>query len=491
MAIEALCDPPELRKFARFAINSRRFPSLILEIVFQTFYECFNEQLFHFFEVLSNLNPNLAHRVLARFSDNFHVPIVTTNFDTLIEQVKVTSKPVVHVHGILTDRKQMIVRIYQVGRGLSKNVGQEAGRFIRGKTLCVLGYSGSDEDIRALFKQYKPKMIFWFVRSRKDFAIKNIQRSFAEFKNIVSIGDLNRLVRLWATAFNCGNYTAKLKSNAHHKHYSALWRGHLTVADRYAALSRLMIDLEEYHSAAETAQLGYRKCRNSDRASWFLTQASVAQKLLAKTHGAIANAKAASRIARRKNSLFDLAAALRAEGDAHLEGYKSDPRRALSLFRRSEKIIPIALKRSQSQEMSERTRSFASRLYNGIGLASLELSKYGDARRAFMKSLKYKRRAGDLIGSAITSANLARLFYRQKKYATAHKWKCHSMYLFERYDRTFQKAYLLRSFGAIACDQGRVRQGLKLLNETLKIYKALKSELGIKLTAELIRKFDK
>src|SRR5438876_346767 len=52
LAVLSLCDGPGLRRYAAKVVNSPGFSSLVLEIVFQCFYEHFGERLFPFFDVL-------------------------------------------------------------------------------------------------------------------------------------------------------------------------------------------------------------------------------------------------------------------------------------------------------------------------------------------------------------------------------------------------------------------------------------------------------
>jgi len=488
MAVEAMCDTPGLRRYARCAVNAPGFSSLVLEILFQHLYECFSDQLYPFFDVLTGSQPNLAHKVLAKLHEEFDVPILTTNFDTLIEQQQTQSKPIIHLHGDLVNRKEMVVRIQQVGRGLSRVVEQSAGRLIRHRALCVLGYSGSDEDIRALLRQYRPTQTFWLVRQGDRFVAENLERSFSYLNVVAARGDLAVLTRKWAAAIRCSARVRTKKTAGTNP--SDLWRGILTWEDRCAGISELMFDLEQYRVAAQVALLGYRKCRHGERASWFLAQAADAYKILGDTPAALTHAKRA--LAAAKRDLWDSALALNVRGLAYLEQHKTNPARALPFFRRAAKAISTALRQRHPPETGERMRSFAALVFNNVGLASMQLGKDSVAERAFLKSVKLKEKNGDLIGIATTSANLARLNYRRKKHAAAHKWKRRSLYLVERYDRKFTKAYLLRSLGGLACQQGRVQQGLKSLHEALEIYRDLLGDgLGSQLTKEIIERFSK
>jgi len=492
LAVSSLCDTPGLRLYRRKVMLSPRFDSLVLEILFQRFYESFGSRLFSFFDVLADAEPNLVHTVVAELQQKFAIPVVTTNFDTLVERQQESPRPVLHLHGELGDREQMVVRINQVGKGLPTGLVRNAGRCIRGRVLLVLGYSGSDEDVRVLLRRCRPARVLWLVRVRGDLALQNIQRSFKGFDVAVAFGDLGLVSRRIAARVRVESALTRLgmRRGGGKMHFS--WGRRLTLDERYMALSEVMMDIESYRLAAEVALAGYRRCRVLERRARFLIQAAGAYKVLADTPAAIGWAKKGLALARKSRDSWAIAAALNTHGLALLEQHETDPARALPLFRRAGAAISSALRERRSPEVRERMRGFAARVFNNLGLALMQLRRDAKAEQAFMGSLAFKRQSGDIIGMATTAANLARLKYRRREHGPAHKWKWRCLYLVERYDRKFTKAYLLRSLGGIACEQGRTKVGMRSLKAALGIYQDLLGDgLGVRLTKEIMARFRK
>lgn len=126
---------------------SRKYRTVVPEIVFQQVFQAVGNTLSSCFDVLEDGSPNLAHHALAQLAATHGAKLFTTNFETLIEKSTPTDIKVIHLHGSLDDRAQMHVRINQVGRGLPGDLARRFIRELRKSTLVVCGYSGNDKDI--------------------------------------------------------------------------------------------------------------------------------------------------------------------------------------------------------------------------------------------------------------------------------------------------------------------------------------------------------
>jgi hypothetical protein len=176
-SVRTLCSHDPLRlRWGQIARNDR-YQRITPEILFQRFYACLGEATFlKFFETLRHARANSAHRKLAELATKKAAHTLTTNFDLLIDSQSTARNATTHLHGALDRPETMVTRINQVGRGLEGKLQHTVAQQISGKVLCVLGYSGADNDIWAAVQASRVARILWLVRKIGDQAQNNLQR---------------------------------------------------------------------------------------------------------------------------------------------------------------------------------------------------------------------------------------------------------------------------------------------------------------------------
>jgi hypothetical protein len=80
-----------------------------------------------------------------------------------------------------------------------------------------------------------------------------------------------------------------------------------------------------------------------------------------------------------------------------------------------------------------------------------------------------KKRIGDVIGLAQSSANLSIAYLSMGNRHAASRWKKQTLDDVKLYGLKFLEVYLLRRYGTMLCEQGSMTLGIKLLGEAMVI----------------------
>lgn len=130
-------------------------------------------------DLLDNVNFNKGHLFAAKCLA-LQNPVVTTNFDQLIESACVAEKvsflrnpphkldspsapTLLKIHGTIDAISTLMLTIDHVFKGPDKKMVSLVGSILEGRTLLVLGYSGLDQlDIMPLLEKINTKKIIWF-----------------------------------------------------------------------------------------------------------------------------------------------------------------------------------------------------------------------------------------------------------------------------------------------------------------------------------------
>ena len=193
--IDLITEGKKARKYRNKILLHPKYQDAIPELIFQPIYECIGSKIYQVFDILKYGHFNHIHKKLGWYSKIKKAGIYTTNFDMLIEHASTFPVDVQHLHGSIDKPEEMIIRIYQVGRGISKNLTNRFKKKNNGKVLVVLGYSGNDPDIMTLINNTSFKSIIWLVR---DF---NNKRGLSNLKKLTHHtpllfqNDLNKLFR--------------------------------------------------------------------------------------------------------------------------------------------------------------------------------------------------------------------------------------------------------------------------------------------------------
>ncbi len=464
-----------LSSYATKIINHDKYKAIVPEIVFQRIYEALRDDLFPFFNVLNIANTNIAHLVLAFLAEKWNLSIFTTNFDLLIEKHITTYKHIItHLHGSLDNYSQMIIRINQVGRGLENNLKTILARSIEGQTLYVFGYSGNDKDIIDAISMCKPRRIIWIVRSCNDsFVLSNIKRIRTNADIIISECDLNTLFMdlsnqfLLSTSISNESETKKILINR--KSYVENLSKKISLAKKFACYGKVLFDLHEYNLSSNV----YVDAANKDLHDgvhskyWFYAEAANCMRVTGDFSKGIEYAERVIQDKKSVNFLSSLSASYNVYGLILLEKDHPEPQQAIQYFSKAIKTLEKFRNSPGGASWKEGIKIFQGRFYNNLGLAFETANDFSKSIENYKKSLSLKKETGDLEGISQTSANIAILYYKYKKFSNSGYWKKYVLELSEKYQLYYQIAYLYRRIGTLSCEQGRKKYGIDLLRKSM------------------------
>ncbi len=176
LAGQAWTDPEEEQIARKFA-GTCAFESLLEH------YPKLDHLKAHFAGVMSGKSPNPVHGAIIAAAARSGAPIVTTNYDDLIEQAGAASGaafgvvidegdiggvssavvPIFKIHGCVHRPASLVVRMSEEPIGATwKNAYLET--LVCGRNLFVIGYSGQDFDICPALIRAGVKRLFWSVR---------------------------------------------------------------------------------------------------------------------------------------------------------------------------------------------------------------------------------------------------------------------------------------------------------------------------------------
>lgn len=491
LAMASICGSPELGQYWKVIRLSSKYTNIIPEVIFQRLYECLGTKLFPFFDILRVAVSNSNHKALASISTLKRSPILTTNFDLLIDQYVAPGDSIVHLHGDIAHVEQMTITINRVGKGLQTDIARTIKRLVNARALCIVGYSGNDNDVRRAIVSCGAHSILWLVRDWSDPVIKNLN-FLKQYPGTVFVtkwdlqsffGALSRRYRMPRVSYRGSLSWAKRQSGVIHD-----WCQSLSRADRYACVSKLFIDLEEYELSVETAEKGFLVAETS-RAGWFKNQSAFAMRMVGDFRKFTKLANEAVRYNRAASDRLGLAMAYNLLGLSKLEKSRTEPKKATPVFRKAIAILQIK-KVGLASTRTESVQILLSQLFNNLGLSLRHEGKEGPALVAYKRSVRLKRITGDLIGYSQTCINISLLYYRRRKFKLAYSWRRRALDLIRKYDLLFQEAYLMREMGSAACEQGRLKVGHKLLTAALQTYEQIEtSSFGITLTRRILKHF--
>lgn len=482
------CDPlrPRWRKIAR----NDRYKRITPEILFQRFYACLGEATFlRFFDTLRQARPNSAHRKLAELAAKKVAHTLTTNFDLLIESRPAARSAITHLHGALDRPETMVTRINQVGRGLEGKLQKTVAQQISGKVLCVLGYSGADNDIWTAVQASRIARILWLVRKIGDPAEHNLQRFGVQHQLQFAVADLRTFFQRFSRSGFRNDARVK-REQTERRRSLALWLDTARLVDRYACLSEVFFEIEDYRGAAAISEEAFPVADGTELAGWFRIQAAESHKVLGNFHRAAKLARKAIELNKRIGDPFDIAGSYNIYGLIHAEKTKPDLTRAIRALNKAISVIETIDLTKCTHHRREGVRNFHARALNNLGLALSHTRRIAPAVSIYKKSLRIKRRLGDLLGIAVTSGNISLAYLRGGKLRLAKHWRQRALDLMDKYALAFQKGYLLRQTGVITCAHGDVITGRQFLERALTVYTDLgQAAFGKKLTEQALKKY--
>ncbi|WP_440955387.1 hypothetical protein ACSAZK_18025 [Methanosarcina sp. Mfa9] len=498
LVITILFSREELEPYLQRLKKLSKYDDVVPEILFQRISESIKDKLFLFFNILKVANPNQAHEALAYLSDKNNIRILTTNFDTFIDDFLKNKERIIHLHGSLNNLSQIMIRINQVGCGIEASLGMSLMSLTNDNSLYVLGYSGNDKDIIDLINSCNFKKIIWFVRNTDN---KRLLRNISQVDRIHSCyvvkADLKDLFNDLSSHFKIDCSEMRYSENIIdlEKIKSELlenWSQEISMPERFACLGKLFFELEEYDLAATVFihAVHDNYVNGIHGKSWFYNEAANCMLTIGNFDKGFEYAKKAIEYQYLLPQLSVLAGSYNIIGLLFLEKEQPEPKEAIPNFKSAISTLEQFSTTPEANVWKEEINVFFGRIFNNLGLAYHTAGDFNLALEYYKKSLKYKKRAGDLIGIAHTSVNICKTQYRCRNYRRFYYWKNKSIDLIEKYQLDYQKAYLLREIGAISCEQGRVKSGLKMLRDALALYDNMENVVfDKKLTDDIIKQF--
>jgi len=155
---------------------------LFNEVIFKLFSEVFGIDLTVdlLSRCFSTKNWSIIHYHLAYLSATYDAPIITPNFDELIEEAHKVSSPekplaIIKVHGTVSDLKNARFTVENIFEPLKEEIADRVKSAIHGRLLVVMGYRGADNfDLMPLLadKASSVDKIIWFVRDANNVEVK-------------------------------------------------------------------------------------------------------------------------------------------------------------------------------------------------------------------------------------------------------------------------------------------------------------------------------
>ena len=484
VAVRALCDASPLRTQWQALSKNGRYREMVPEVAFQSMDDCIGSKVSALFDVLRGMLPNHAHAMLAAA---LTARVVTTNFDLLIEHFG--RRDVVHLHGSLDDVERMVVRINQVGRGIEHTLRREVRTLVRGRVLCVLGYSGNDLDVAAAVVAARPSAILWLTRNELDSAWGNMTRFVSGGPSTITaaIGDLDLLARrVGAVPPAAGRGLSERQARTRETRFARQWGRTLTQGERLCAVAALLYSAEDYARAGDTAiRAAAASARDRSLKALALNIVAAARSIEGRYDEAIAAARRT--VDSSGVPAFERATAFSALANAWLYRDDYDAGVAARYARRALREIQRVPLGTVSEE---RLRVVRGSIYNRLGLALEFVGAPREAAKYLRLSVTDRRAGGDLKGLATSASNLSLAHYAARDYSRAAYWRRVAMNLLEKYGLAFEQAYLLRRWGVLAEEQGRRSQGIKLVRRALNLYESIPTaKFGQRHTRQILRNF--
>lgn len=167
-----------------------------------------------------------------------------------------------------------------------------------------------------------------------------------------------------------------------------------------------------------------------------------------------------------KNALF-IAHAVNNIGLSFSEGGKDDLCKALSYFQEAAHIHQNLANNGYLRKKSLRG---AAQSLNNIGLVCTKLKRSKEARYAFYRSMAIKEEYGDLIGKAISSANLSQLECEEGDWVIGLKRHEEAIEMLRQFSKLISVGYFRGKIGICLANAGRHKEAQPFLEEAISIY---------------------
>lgn len=399
--------------------------------------------------------------------------VLTTNFDLCFEKVlRNISGKVTHLHGSMEIPGSLVLTIQSMGRGLPLHSAQLIRKLHESKNLLFIGYSGFDADILDALQSVDGAPVYWLCRDNEMAGVSIRAREFIKNVGGVSIiGDLHQLfneIRMMMGLQAITPDPCQCVPNWE-KHVSEGIE-YLPLGDRARFVARICLEANDLNNAIKAYHLSIERTKSLALKAKALINLSFVfymmrnmEKMRYLSNEAMHYAKAA------KNSRY-IAHATNNIGLSFIEGNTDDIYKSISYFEKAVRLHEILA--NNEYKRPDNLRGAAQSL-NNLGLAYTRLDKPTEAASAFLRSISIKAEIGDLIGKAISSANLAQIECQQGDWINGIRRHQESMNLLRHFSKLISVGYFTGQMGICFAGAGKREEAKSLLQEALSIYKSV------------------
>ena len=368
----------------------------------------------------------------------------------------------------------MVIRIRQVGKGLDPATQARVGRRLRGRSTWVLGYSGKDEDIMRALGTAQPASIHWLTHGGHDPPLAELSRAVSCH---IFRGDLRALARSLRARLKIPSGQPQVTSRSAPRS-RPLSRPASKTGEQLACLARVAREARQHRLASEICEAAIPHVTPPNGISWFAVEASTALWMLGDKSDAFAWLDRAAN-AREEPRLVWRAAIENMRGLVLLDPPAPKPTAArrsfVNAFRANERYLA-----DRRAMWWSRVDAFQARVENNWGLALHALGRYDEAIRLFHRSLRRKRRYGDLLGRSQTAANLAVTYFKIENMRRHRIWRREATSLADRFDLTYQHGEMLREIAELLLARGERTGALAHLEEARDLLESEDRDLALR-----------
>jgi tetratricopeptide (TPR) repeat protein len=460
------------KKFSSASSGEWNFTQLPLEFMLEASYA---EGMRDFVRVLTFMRdsePAWIHKTIMDLCQlGMWSEVLTTNFDICLEKtVPIISGKVTHLHGSMENPGSLVLTIQSIGSGLPLHIVQIIRKVHQSKNLLFIGYSGYDADILDVLQSVDGKPVFWLCQDNE---MAGISRRAGEFiKNVggVSIiGDLLILLNeirmlIGLQVIPTGQCNCVLNWEQHVSEGIE----YLPLGDRARFVARICLEANDHKNAIKAYHLSIEKTKSPVLKSKALGNLSFVFYMMRNMEKLRSLSLKALHYAKVAKNPRHFAHAINNIGLSFIEGNTDDLHKSISYFEKAaiihEKLANNAYKRPENLRG-------ASQSLNNLGVAYTRLNKPTEAVNAFLRSISIKDELGDLIGKAISSANLAHIECRQGDWINGIKRHQDSIKILRHFSKLISVGYFTGQMGICFADAGKKEEARSLLKEAISIFK--------------------
>ena len=254
------------------------------------------------------------------------------------------------------------------------------------------------------------------------------------------------------------------------------WSSRPRLVDRYACVSELMFEIEDYRGALAVSRDALPHAKGTELAGWFRIQMADALKILGHFDEAEVIVRQAIRLNTKLGDPYDIAGAYNNLGVLLIEKAVPEPRRALKPLERALATLDGVDMRRGTRRRREGLMVLRGRVLNNLGLAYEGNGDLHKALEYYHRAVAVKSRIGDVLGEAKTLGNIGIVMLMTGHPEAAH-WRARALSIMSKYDLRRDMAYVLWRTGDLLCARGQEGEGEVLLQRALTLYRSVDGSL--------------